>query len=136
MSGEPSKGRRLQRACDACRRKKIRCSASETGDTVNPCTSCKNNKQACRFEEAAKKRGPPKGYVEQLERRVQAMEQLLESLGANTGANSTAESPEDDFSGMHSSTADLSQHYYSTDTVDGQLLSRSPSPDEADLNVS
>lgn len=46
----------------------------------NRCTNCITYNQECTYVEAAKKRGPPKGYVEGLETRVVKMEKLLLKL--------------------------------------------------------
>ncbi|KAK4687480.1 hypothetical protein P7C73_g2646, partial [Tremellales sp. Uapishka_1] len=61
----------IQRACDICRRKKIKCEG--------PMTSASASKygQPCTYVEAAKRRGPPKGYVDTLEHRVKRLEHLL-----------------------------------------------------------
>ncbi|KAI8142510.1 fungal-specific transcription factor domain-containing protein [Fennellomyces sp. T-0311] len=68
---------RISRACDGCRRKKIKC------DTTGPGDSCKNCQLAqveCTFNDSAKKRGPPKGYIEVLENRLKRMERILGGL--------------------------------------------------------
>ncbi|KAH8915925.1 hypothetical protein BT69DRAFT_831422 [Atractiella rhizophila] len=57
--GNSAKRRRIQRACDACRKKKIRCE----GTKDNPCPTCKQHGLVCTFQEVSKKRGPPKGLV-------------------------------------------------------------------------
>jgi hypothetical protein len=50
------------RACDECRRKKIRCDAeTESGD--QQCSSCKRIGTRCQFSRVPMKRGPSKGYV-------------------------------------------------------------------------
>ncbi|KAH7097398.1 fungal-specific transcription factor domain-containing protein [Auriculariales sp. MPI-PUGE-AT-0066] len=74
-----SKKRKVQRACDVCRRKKIRC---DGGQMVagSKCTNCVAYNFDCTYQEAAKKRGPPKGYVESLETRLEKMEKLLQRL--------------------------------------------------------
>ncbi|KAF8518234.1 fungal-specific transcription factor domain-containing protein [Gautieria morchelliformis] len=72
------KKRRIQRACDTCRRKKIRCDGATTPG--NKCSNCAAYSYDCTYVEAAKKRGPPKGYVESLEGRLQKMESLLQRL--------------------------------------------------------
>ncbi|KAH8105131.1 fungal-specific transcription factor domain-containing protein [Cristinia sonorae] len=72
------KKRKVQRACDICRRKKIRCDGGQMPG--NRCSSCVTYNLECKYEEAAKKRGPPKGYVENLENRLQKMEALLHKL--------------------------------------------------------
>ncbi|KAI8645329.1 fungal-specific transcription factor domain-containing protein [Parasitella parasitica] len=70
------------RACDLCRRKKIRCDYDQAYPK-NSCASCKSYNKTCEFKEAAKKRGPPKGYVEGLESRLKRMEKLLMNIAAN-----------------------------------------------------
>lgn len=50
------KRRRIAKACDACRRKKIKC------DGKQPCCShCENYKTDCVYTHVEKKRAPPKG---------------------------------------------------------------------------
>ncbi|CAG8554502.1 11239_t:CDS:2 [Dentiscutata erythropus] len=82
MSGEEesSKRRRVARACDACRRKKVRCDGVQPGSDPPSCTNCKVYKQECSYIDAPKKRGPPKGYIEALETRLQRMESVLGNL--------------------------------------------------------
>ena len=51
---------KVSRACDECRRKKIRCDATEeSGDIA--CTSCKRVGSRCQFSRVPMKRGPSKG---------------------------------------------------------------------------
>ncbi|KAJ7334168.1 fungal-specific transcription factor domain-containing protein [Mycena albidolilacea] len=72
-----SKKRRIQRACDICRRKK------SDGPEMVPgsrCSNCSAYNYECSYVEAAKKRGPPKGYVESMEIRVEKIERLLQTL--------------------------------------------------------
>ncbi|KAF8754361.1 hypothetical protein RHS01_06290 [Rhizoctonia solani] len=66
VEGGNAKKRRVQRACDVCRRKKDAHIIAAHGSR--------------RYVEAAKKRGPPKGYVESLENRLEKMERLLQRL--------------------------------------------------------
>ncbi|KAI8981598.1 fungal-specific transcription factor domain-containing protein [Mycotypha africana] len=73
---------RRDRACDLCRRKKIRCDY-DPAYSQNPCSSCRSYNKLCTFNEAAKKRGPPKGYVDGLEQRLKRMEKLLLDIAAN-----------------------------------------------------
>ncbi|KAF8150167.1 fungal-specific transcription factor domain-containing protein [Crassisporium funariophilum] len=72
------KKRRIQRACDICRRKKIRCDGVQMPG--NRCSNCIAYSFDCTYVEAAKKRGPPKGYVESLEIRVEKLDKLLRRL--------------------------------------------------------
>ncbi|PIL26804.1 hypothetical protein GSI_11140 [Ganoderma sinense ZZ0214-1] len=46
----------------------------------NRCSNCVSYRLECTYVEAAKKRGPPKGYVESLETRLEKMEKLLNKL--------------------------------------------------------
>ncbi|KAE8222140.1 hypothetical protein CF319_g4607 [Tilletia indica] len=82
MDGEgddPSKRRRVARACDSCRKKKVRC------DGIDPprrdaCTNCSTYGHDCTFLNAAKRRAPPRSYVDALEARMAKMETLLTHL--------------------------------------------------------
>ncbi|KAF9049328.1 hypothetical protein BDZ89DRAFT_1033163 [Hymenopellis radicata] len=71
------KKRRLQRACDFCRRKKsdgVQTSVAEG----SKCSNCKLYHSACTYVEAAQKRvSSARGYVETLEDRVERMDSLL-----------------------------------------------------------
>lgn len=75
-----TKKRRIQRACDICRRKKIRCDGPNIPG--NRCTNCVTWSFDCTYVEPAvvKKRGFPKGYVERLESRVEKLENALRIL--------------------------------------------------------
>ncbi|KAF8066999.1 fungal-specific transcription factor domain-containing protein [Lyophyllum atratum] len=76
--GQDSKRRRIQRACDVCRRKKIRCDGVQMPG--NNCTNCMDYGLTCTYVEAAKKRGPPKSYVEKLENRVERLRSLIAKI--------------------------------------------------------
>ncbi|MCJ1407776.1 hypothetical protein MMC19_001847 [Ptychographa xylographoides] len=75
-SNDP-KRRRIAKACDMCRKKKIKC------DGKMPCSHCVNYKTECTFTQVEKKRNPPKGakYIEGLENRLGRMETLLKMSG-------------------------------------------------------
>jgi hypothetical protein len=58
----PRKRSKVSRACDECRRKKIKCDAvSESGET--PCSNCTRSNARCLFSRVPQKRGPSKGYA-------------------------------------------------------------------------
>lgn len=58
----PRKRSKVSRACDECRRKKIRCDATgEAGD--EQCSNCRRTSARCQFSRVPMKRGPSKGYV-------------------------------------------------------------------------
>ncbi|KAL8840135.1 MAG: hypothetical protein Q9170_001483 [Blastenia crenularia] len=75
---EDAKRRRIARACDMCRKKKIKCDGK-----MPACTHCINYKTECNFTHVEKKRAPPKGakYIEGLENRLGRMEALLKLSG-------------------------------------------------------
>lgn len=53
---------KVSRACDECRRKKIKCDATtESGD--EQCSGCKRVGMTCEFSRVPQKRGPSKGQV-------------------------------------------------------------------------
>ena len=76
--GRDSKRRRIARACDMCRKKKIKCDGK-----MPKCSHCENYKTECIFTPVEKKRAPPKGakYIEGLENRLGRMESLLKLSG-------------------------------------------------------
>ncbi|KAF8844397.1 hypothetical protein BDN67DRAFT_1008235 [Paxillus ammoniavirescens] len=72
------KKRKIERACDACRRRKTKCDGPNTPDNI--CTNCIQNRKTCSYVEASKPRGPPKAYITGLEDRLEKMEALLKRL--------------------------------------------------------
>ncbi|EIW84587.1 hypothetical protein CONPUDRAFT_163668 [Coniophora puteana RWD-64-598 SS2] len=72
------KKRRVQRACDVCRRRKIRCDGNRTPGSR--CTTCSTNDLECTYLEAERTRRVSKDYVESLESRLDQMERLLSKL--------------------------------------------------------
>ncbi|RCI17385.1 hypothetical protein L249_2676 [Ophiocordyceps polyrhachis-furcata BCC 54312] len=76
----PRKRSKVSRACDECRRKKIKCDAqSDSGDT--PCSSCARSSIRCLFSRVPQKRGPSKGYIKEIADRLSSLENRLESEG-------------------------------------------------------
>lgn len=66
----PRKRTKVSRACDACRRKKVRCDGeySSTLQRVSKiCNNCTKNNEECTFSRVPLKRGPSKGYIRDLE---------------------------------------------------------------------
>ncbi|KAF7727025.1 hypothetical protein EC973_008139 [Apophysomyces ossiformis] len=90
--------------CDTCRRKKIKCDV----DTAHPCTTCKQYGWECTFNDAAKKRGPPKGYIESLETRLKKMEKLLGEMQSGEGDDSRKRKRS--LSEISEGTSDVSAH--------------------------
>ncbi|GAA6024756.1 hypothetical protein JCM10207_008887 [Rhodosporidiobolus poonsookiae] len=85
---------RTLRACTACRKRKVRCDgtggpveANQSGVAEQPCSLCLAQGIPCTYEERPQKKPAPKGYVEALEKRLEAMESLLTSLSHKTGVD-------------------------------------------------
>lgn len=73
---------KVSRACDECRRKKIRCDAvDETGAT--PCSNCARTGAKCAFSRQPMKRGPSKGYIKELAERLNTLESSLGQGGVD-----------------------------------------------------
>ncbi|TYJ54919.1 hypothetical protein B9479_004427 [Cryptococcus floricola] len=75
-----AKKRRLERACDVCRRKKIRCNRPQDTDNTDKCIYCQEGGLECTYNEEAQRRGPPKGYVDALEHRCGRLEKIIQQL--------------------------------------------------------
>ncbi|KAF2020872.1 hypothetical protein BU24DRAFT_10138 [Aaosphaeria arxii CBS 175.79] len=68
---------KVSRACDECRRKKIRCDATnENGPEA--CSSCKRTGARCQFSRQPMKRGPSKGYIKELADRLNSLENQIQ----------------------------------------------------------
>lgn len=69
------KRRRVTRACDECRRKKIKC------DGKQPCTHCTVYSYECTYDQPSnRRRNPAPQYIEALEQRLQKAEAILQSV--------------------------------------------------------
>ncbi|KAL1979176.1 hypothetical protein VTN96DRAFT_6594 [Rasamsonia emersonii] len=69
------KRRRVTRACDECRRKKIKC------DGKQPCTHCTVYSYECTYDQPSnRRRNPAPQYIEALENRLHKAEALLRIL--------------------------------------------------------
>lgn len=67
---------KVSRACDECRRKKIRCDAVD--ETANvACTNCARTGAKCAFSRQPMKRGPSKGYIKELAERLNTLERQV-----------------------------------------------------------
>jgi hypothetical protein len=72
----PRKRSKVSRACDECRRKKIKCDAlSENGEEA--CSNCRRSNARCLFSRVPQKRGPSKGYIKELADRINSIEGKL-----------------------------------------------------------
>ncbi|KAI9846113.1 MAG: hypothetical protein M1837_004369 [Sclerophora amabilis] len=69
------KRRRVTRACDECRRKKIKC------DGKQPCTHCTVYSYDCTYDQPSnRRRNPAPQYIEALENRLHRAETLLKTV--------------------------------------------------------
>ncbi|KAL1297122.1 hypothetical protein AAFC00_004700 [Neodothiora populina] len=76
------KRRRVTRACDECRRKKIKC------DGKQPCTHCTVYSYDCTYDQPSnRRRNPAPQYIEGLEHRVHRAETLLHMLMPDLNLN-------------------------------------------------
>ncbi|KAL1306511.1 hypothetical protein AAFC00_005205 [Neodothiora populina] len=66
----PRKRPRINRACAACRRRKIKCDGSQ------PCKACTTNELICSYDEDERRRNGPE-YIQTLEKKVEELELLL-----------------------------------------------------------
>ncbi|RMZ84641.1 hypothetical protein DV737_g1213, partial [Chaetothyriales sp. CBS 132003] len=73
----------VSRACDECRRKKIKCDSADGPDdgTIRTCTNCAKANMQCDFSRVPMKRGPSKGYIKELSERVEKMESRQAAFG-------------------------------------------------------
>ncbi|KAM7207291.1 hypothetical protein V8F20_002353 [Naviculisporaceae sp. PSN 640] len=70
----PRKRSKVSRACDECRRKKIKCDAQSEPGGGPPCSNCKRAAAQCLFSRVPQKRGPSKGYIKELADRIHNIE--------------------------------------------------------------
>ena len=95
---------KVSRACDECRRKKVKCDSDEgEGTEIKTCTNCEKGSMKCEFSRVPMRRGPSKGYINALASRVDEMEkQQAATINRLSMDGSTADhvySPEEVMSG-------------------------------------
>ncbi|KAG8966986.1 hypothetical protein FRC03_010941 [Tulasnella sp. 419] len=78
MASAGSSNRKEHRPCDACRKKKIKCD-SQIKD--GRCSYCTGRGISCTFVEKPPQRHVPKGYIDDLEARMKALESLSSKIG-------------------------------------------------------
>ncbi|EJF61621.1 hypothetical protein DICSQDRAFT_60279 [Dichomitus squalens LYAD-421 SS1] len=105
---------KLSRACDRCRRRRIKC------DEGHPCQSCLTSSSACTFEEPGKRTHPHKSKrAATLEDRMQQLETLIQAIppqvfaGAGALGAGLPQSPVDPSTSPHASFAS-STHIFPT----------------------
>ncbi|KAF9360072.1 hypothetical protein BGX26_010618 [Mortierella sp. AD094] len=70
-----SKRSKITKACDNCRRRRVKCDGVPDG-----CGGCRAAKTQCIYTTSNTKRGPPKGYVEVIEDRLGKIENMLTNI--------------------------------------------------------
>ncbi|CAG8477911.1 11316_t:CDS:2 [Diversispora eburnea] len=70
---------KVTRACESCRRRKVKCDGG-SGGTQTPCSSCRKLKILCVFSNMTVKRTTPKTEQEQMDEKLQRSESLLQKL--------------------------------------------------------
>ncbi|KAB8294079.1 hypothetical protein EYC80_009533 [Monilinia laxa] len=86
---------KVSRACDECRRKKIRCNSNETGNE-EMCSNCKRVGVTCQFSRQPMKRGPSKGYIKELADRINSLEGQVQGSGSGSGIPQHYQHPQED----------------------------------------
>lgn len=75
VNGNPPRKRsKVSRACDCCRRKKVKCNAEYSSSfqrVTKQCDNCIKNQENCTFSRIPLKRGPSKGYIRDLEEKLE-----------------------------------------------------------------
>ncbi|ODQ65469.1 hypothetical protein NADFUDRAFT_52059 [Nadsonia fulvescens var. elongata DSM 6958] len=85
-STPPRKRSKVSRACDQCRRKKIRCDATFDDSGINSeCSSCLKSGDKCAFSRVPHKRGPIKGHRRDSAGRGSDYKLPLNALGHELG---------------------------------------------------
>ncbi|KAK3349289.1 hypothetical protein B0T25DRAFT_457525 [Lasiosphaeria hispida] len=95
-STPPRKRSKVSRACDECRRKKIKCDAQSEA-SEQPCSNCRRSSAQCLFSRVPQKRGPSKGYIKELADRINTIEGKLGG-GAEGLENAVQRVPNEAFS--------------------------------------
>ncbi|ORY88663.1 hypothetical protein BCR35DRAFT_350894 [Leucosporidium creatinivorum] len=80
--GPPNKRQRVTKACDQCRKRRVKCEAYPDAELGAPCRICTEAGTAagCTFTRPSKKRGPQAGYAKNLAEKISAFERLLGHL--------------------------------------------------------
>ncbi|CAI4217581.1 unnamed protein product [Parascedosporium putredinis] len=130
------KRRRVTRACDECRRKKIKC------DGKQPCTHCSVYSYECTYDKPSnRRRNPAPQYIEALENRLQRAESMLRKYVPNVDLSDPDLDPavKQEFRNRElarSQAAKLKQPHSGgeTDGEEGQIMSMIESIGQLDLD--
>ncbi|KAF7291656.1 Fungal-trans domain-containing protein [Mycena chlorophos] len=100
-SSPAMKHKKVERSCDLCRKRKIRCDGPKPDDGAitagGACAHCIAFGAPCTYLLPTKKRGPKNKQVEELKRQVAALEHRLRTLSdsATSEENAQEEEPDD-----------------------------------------
>ncbi|TIA87648.1 hypothetical protein E3P99_03059 [Wallemia hederae] len=122
---------KVNRACDACRRKKAR----DTQTYPDPCTNCKQGE--CTFEKPAPKKGVPQRYVKDLEARLERYEAAFGPLPPEYNSEG---SPSSERSSSHKRKLESSSPQYDvsdslTEKMNGLFVQNDDGPAPKDNGV-
>lgn len=79
---EEKERKRSKKACYVCRKKKTRCSGEQP-----TCSLCLKINKECKYDPIERKRGPIKGFVQQLEKRLNHMEPNIKEYDPDSQLN-------------------------------------------------
>ncbi|GAA5831578.1 hypothetical protein JCM11251_000756 [Rhodosporidiobolus azoricus] len=87
----PSKKRRVTKACDQCRKRRIKCESYPNVALDHPCVICTEagTADSCTYTRPTKKRGPQAGKAKAMEEKVATFERLIGYLLVNLPSFST-----------------------------------------------
>ncbi|KAI2638264.1 hypothetical protein GGS21DRAFT_510432 [Xylaria nigripes] len=129
--------RRVTRACDECRRKKIKC------DGKQPCTHCQVYSYECTYDKPSnRRRNPAPQYIEALENKLSRAEALLRKFIPDVDLNDPNLDPavQQEFrmreQARQKAAAAQKKEQMKTGTAEGQLQSMVSSAGQLDLNES
>ncbi|KAI1173901.1 hypothetical protein F4777DRAFT_416198 [Nemania sp. FL0916] len=126
--------RRVTRACDECRRKKIKC------DGKQPCTHCQVYSYECTYDKPSnRRRNPAPQYIEALENKLSRAETLLRKFMPDVDLNDPNLDPQvqQEFRMREQArlkAAAAQKEQAKSGTSDGQLQSMISSAGQLDLN--
>ncbi|KAI0468274.1 hypothetical protein F4859DRAFT_209632 [Xylaria cf. heliscus] len=129
--------RRVTRACDECRRKKIKC------DGKQPCTHCQVYSYECTYDKPSnRRRNPAPQYIEALENKLSRAETLLRKFMPDVDLNDPNLDPavQQEFrmreQARQKAAAAQKKDQAKSSTPEGQLQSMVSSAGQLDLNES
>ncbi|GAA5908523.1 hypothetical protein JCM5296_004783 [Sporobolomyces johnsonii] len=137
---QPQKKRRVTKACDQCRKRRIKCESYPKAALDAPCVICTDADQAdqCTYSRPTKKRGPQAGRAKSLQERCEGLERLLGHLLLTIPAvaphidtfflaASSPDSPSTSTSAL-STTPEQQQSAFTVSSIPEQLEAMLPAP--------